>query len=155
VRRTFEQPGLEQGQHVAVRRAGAQRQLARELEDAVLRLLDREAGEDRKPAEQRARKAPVARVQGGLATVEQLPVAGGLAGGVTLSSFGVVGRTTGWVGSLTAGLAAKTALGAGAYAAVKAVDFAVARAGRMRRARGTAPPASPSGSDAGRSGESS
>lgn len=84
-----------------------------------------------------------------------MPVAGGLAGGVTLSSFGVVGRTTGWVGSLTAGLAAKTALGAGAYAAVKAVDFAVARTGRMRRTRGTAPAASPSGSDAGRSGESS
>lgn len=43
-----------------------------------------------------------------------MPVAGGLAGGVALSSFGVVGRATGWIGSLAARGSSKYGLWAGA-----------------------------------------
>jgi type IV secretion system protein VirB6 len=52
-----------------------------------------------------------------------MPVAGGLAGGVTLASFGVMGRATGWVGSLAAGGLGRMASGSGRYFLDKAVDF--------------------------------
>ena len=44
-----------------------------------------------------------------------MPVAGGLAGGITLSSFGVVGRLTGRIGSLAAQSAGKGGLWVGAH----------------------------------------
>ena len=68
-----------------------------------------------------------------------LPVAGGLAGGVTLASFGVMGRATGWVGSQAARGAAKVGLGIGGYALGKADAFG---AGLGSRYRGSRPPGS-------------
>lgn len=52
-----------------------------------------------------------------------MPLAGGLAGGVTLSSFGVVGRATGWIGSLAAGRMAKYGASAGEVILGKTVEF--------------------------------
>lgn len=72
-----------------------------------------------------------------------MPIAGGLAGGVTLSSFGVVSRSTGWISSLAAGAAAKSGLGGGAYAVGKAVAFASPYMGKRRRKRSAVPAASP------------
>jgi len=54
-----------------------------------------------------------------------MPVAGGLAGGVTLSSFGAVSRATGWIGSRAFGAAAGYGQAAGAYALVKSLDLAL------------------------------
>jgi type IV secretion system protein VirB6 len=67
-----------------------------------------------------------------------MPVAGGLAGGVTLSSFGVVGRATGWIGSIAGGAAAKGGLATAGYLAGRAAAFF----GKPRRPRGGALPAS-------------
>jgi type IV secretion system protein VirB6 len=60
-----------------------------------------------------------------------MPVAGGLAGGVTLSSFGVVSRAAAWAGALAAGAVVRSGLGGVASVA-----------GRESRKRGTAPAAS-------------
>lgn len=68
-----------------------------------------------------------------------MPVAGGLAGGVSLSSFGVVGRATGWIG-------ARASLGARKYGgwtagvvAAKAIEFARPGAARYRKADAARP----------------
>jgi type IV secretion system protein VirB6 len=71
-----------------------------------------------------------------------MPVAGGLAGGVTLSSFGAVSRVTGRMGSLAAGAAARSGLGAGAYVAGKVVDVAAPYVGSRRRKGGSTSAAS-------------
>lgn len=67
-----------------------------------------------------------------------MPLAGGLAGGVTLSSFGAVSRATGWLGSLAAGAVVKRGLGIGAYTAGKVLAFAVPYEGERARKRGAA-----------------
>lgn len=72
-----------------------------------------------------------------------MPVAGGLAGGVTLNSFGVVSRSTGWIRSLAAGAAARSGLGIGAYAMGKAVAFASPYIGKRRGNRSAAQAAAP------------
>lgn len=81
-----------------------------------------------------------------------MPVAGGLAGGVSLSSFGVVSRATGWVGAYTprawkaAGLAAVTLGG-------KVSDFAYPYRSKRNDARRAAPAISPGRDDSfGKSG---
>jgi type IV secretion system protein VirB6 len=61
-----------------------------------------------------------------------MPVAGALAGGVTLSSFGLVSRTAGRAGSLARLGAVSGGLTAAAYAAGKVVEFASPRAGEGR-----------------------
>ncbi len=71
-----------------------------------------------------------------------MPVAGGLAGGMTLSSFGVLGRATGLSGSLAARAMAKSGLGSGAYAAVRLVASAMPYVRKKRHERGRAPAAS-------------
>ncbi|MGH8300436.1 MAG: type IV secretion system protein [Steroidobacteraceae bacterium] len=70
-----------------------------------------------------------------------MPIAGGLAGGVTLGHFGMMGRATGWVGWLAAGAASKAGLSMGADVAGRAKGFAssntsklLAAVGRARRA---------------------
>ncbi|MDE2262446.1 MAG: type IV secretion system protein, partial [Gammaproteobacteria bacterium] len=60
-----------------------------------------------------------------------MPVASGLAGGVTLASFGVAGRAAGWVGSRAAGATGTVGALAGGVIAGKFVDFA----GYIRRPR--------------------
>lgn len=72
-----------------------------------------------------------------------MPVAGGLVGGVSLSSFGVVGRGTGWAGSLAARAAVKSGWGAGAYLAAKLMGSALPGTGKGRRAGGGASAAAP------------
>ncbi|MBW4052585.1 MAG: type IV secretion system protein [Proteobacteria bacterium] len=68
-----------------------------------------------------------------------MPVAGGLAGGVTLNGFGVVSRTTGWAGSLAQRGAAATGLWVGAFAAGKAAArLAMPYGGRQSRSSGAA-----------------
>jgi type IV secretion system protein VirB6 len=76
-----------------------------------------------------------------------MPVAGGLAGGVTLSSFGVVSRTTGRIGSLAKAAAARSGWWAAAYALGKAVESAAPSTGQRPRSR-TASTASPRENDA-------
>ena len=68
-----------------------------------------------------------------------MPVAGGLAGGVTLGHFGVMGRATGWVGSQAGRAAMKVGVGGGGLILGKMVAF-----GRNlgRRHGGTRPAAS-------------
>lgn len=70
-----------------------------------------------------------------------MPVAAGLAGGVTLSHFGMMGRATGWVALPAAGAASKVGLSMGLDVAGRARDFAssytsklLAALGRARRA---------------------
>ncbi len=69
-----------------------------------------------------------------------LPLAAGLAGGVTLTSFGVVGRATGWVAARAAWAPGRGISLAGAIIGGKAIDFASPYARRLgdafgRRAR--------------------
>jgi type IV secretion system protein VirB6 len=73
-----------------------------------------------------------------------MPVAGGLAGGVTLHSFGAVSRATGWIGSLATRGASRSGLAAGGLAAGKIMTFAKSRLERRRRqlAVSAAPPGS-------------
>lgn len=71
-----------------------------------------------------------------------MPVAGGLAGGVTLNSFGVVGRATGWIGSRAARPAAKFGSWAGGFILGKGVDYGRQRS-VPRRNGGATPSALP------------
>jgi type IV secretion system protein VirB6 len=64
-----------------------------------------------------------------------MPVAGGLAGGITLSSFGVVGRLTGGIGSLAARGPGKGGLWAGGYALGKLAARGLPRFGGQHRRR--------------------
>lgn len=78
-----------------------------------------------------------------------MPVAGGLAGGVSLNSFGVVGRTTGWVGSIAQGGAAAAGLWVGAFSVGKAVARFAKRPSGRRSAHGGAAAASAATADGG------
>lgn len=85
-----------------------------------------------------------------------MPIAGGLAGGVTLSHFGMMGRATGWVGGIAAGAAGTVGLSVGAYAAGKAMGIASPYVSKLlaKAARGRRPvsPAPAGNDDFGKSG---
>ena len=75
-----------------------------------------------------------------------LPIAAGLAGGISLSTFGAVGRATGWMASTATWGPKKGALWAGGYIGGKAVGFAsphvkrlLGAIGRKRRSTPSAP----------------
>lgn len=68
-----------------------------------------------------------------------MPVAGGLAGGVTLSSFGVVSRATGWIGMRMGSGAKRVGLYTGKVAIGKFGDFSRPHVSRPRRMSGVSP----------------
>lgn len=85
-----------------------------------------------------------------------LPLAAGLAGGVALSSFGVVGRATGWAASSATWGPRKAGLWAGAYIGGKVVDSATPYTRKllaaMARKRRSAVAPSPGNDDFDKSG---
>lgn len=74
-----------------------------------------------------------------------MPVAGGLAGGVTLSTLGAVSRATGWVASGAGRRASTARRWAGALAGGKLIQYASARAASKPAVRRALPAASPGG----------
>jgi type IV secretion system protein VirB6 len=65
-----------------------------------------------------------------------MPLAAGLAGGVALNSFGVVGRATGWVAAGATWAPRKGLSRAGGFIGGKAIDFATPYARKLARAVG-------------------